>query len=327
MAKVKYFYDPRTLSYRKIERTWRNRVRQVGIFLLSSAMFAFVFYVLADNIIDSPKEKRLKRELDNMVLQYEIMEERMSQVSSVLADMQYRDDNIYRVIFEADPIPNEIRKAGFGGANRYKNMEGYTNSSLVIDARQKLDILTKQVYVQSKSFDEVQEMAKRKDVMLMSIPAIQPVANVDLRRMASGYGYRIHPIYKVRKMHTGMDFSAPIGTPIYATGDGTISDDNGNDKVGGHGYGKYVVIDHGYGYKTLYGHMSKIDVRPGEKIKRGDLIGYIGNTGASTAPHLHYEVIKNGEKINPINFFYNDLSPEEYELMLQISSNSNQSFD
>ena len=163
--------------------------------------------------------------------------------------------------------------------------------------------------------------------MLMSIPAIQPVANVDLRRMASGYGYRIHPIYKVRKMHTGMDFSAPIGTPIYATGDGTISDDNGNDKVGGHGYGKYVVIDHGYGYKTLYGHMSKIDVRPGEKIKRGDLIGYIGNTGASTAPHLHYEVIKNGEKINPINFFYNDLSPEEYELMLQISSNSNQSFD
>lgn len=327
MAKVKYYYDPRTLSYRKIERNWRNRVRQVGVFLLSSAMFAFVFYVVADNLVDSPKEKRLKRELDNMVLQYEIMQERMAQVSSVLADMQYRDDNIYRVIFEADPIPNEIRKAGFGGANRYKNMEGYSNSNLVIDARQKLDVLTKQVYVQSKSFDEVQEMAKRKDVMLMSIPAIQPVANVDLRRMASGFGYRIHPIYKVRKMHAGMDFSAPIGTPIYATGDGTISSDKGNDKVGGHGYGRYVVIDHGYGYKTLYGHMSKIDARPGQKIKRGDIIGYVGNTGASTAPHLHYEVIKNGEKINPINFFYNDLSPEEYELMLQISSSSNQSFD
>jgi len=327
MAKVKYFYDPRTLSYRKIERTWRNRFRDVGLFFLSSAMFAFVFYVLADNLIDSPKEKRLKRELDNMVLQYEIMNERMSQVSSVIADMQYRDDNIYRVIFEADPIPNEIRKAGFGGANRYKKMEGYANSDLVIDARKRLDILTKQVYVQSKSFDEVQEMAKRKDVMLMSIPAIQPVSNVDLRRMASGFGYRIHPIYKVRKMHSGMDFSAPIGTPIYATGDGVISSDKGADKVGGHGYGRYVVIDHGYGYQTLYGHMSKVDARPGQKIKRGDIIGYVGNSGASTAPHLHYEVIKNGEKINPINFFYNDLSPEEYELMLQISSNSNQSFD
>jgi murein DD-endopeptidase MepM/ murein hydrolase activator NlpD len=326
MAKVKYFYDPRTLSYRKIERNWRQRLRGISLFLLSSAAFAFVFYVAADNLVDSPKEKRLKRELDNMVLQYEIMNERMYQVSTVLNDMQYRDDNIYRVIFEADPIPSEIRQAGFGGANRYKNMEGYANSELIMETRQKLDMLTKQVYVQSKSFDEVQQMAKQKDVMLMAIPAIQPVANVDLRSVASGYGYRIHPIYKVRKMHTGMDFSAPTGTPIYATGDGVITGDQ-NNEIGGHGYGNHVIISHGYGYHTLYGHMSKISVRPGQKIKRGDIIGYVGNTGASTAPHLHYEVIKNGEKINPINFFYNDLSPEEYELMLQISSNSNQSFD
>jgi murein DD-endopeptidase MepM/ murein hydrolase activator NlpD len=327
MAKVKYFYDPRTLAYRKIERNWRHRLRDMGLFLLTAAVFAFVFYVIADNLVDSPKEKRLKREKENLVLQLDILNEQFNQVSKVVEDLQYRDDNIYRVIFEADPIPTEIRKAGFGGANRYKNMEGFENSDIIISTKKRLDQLTKQVYVQSKSFDEVQEMAKQKDVMLMAIPAIQPVANVDLRRVASGYGYRIHPIYKVRKMHTGMDFSAPTGTPIYATGDGVISNDQGANKVGGHGYGRYVVIDHGYGYQTLYGHMSKIAVRSGQNIKRGDVIGYVGNSGASTAPHLHYEIIKNGEKINPINFFYNDLTPEEYELMLQISSNSNQSFD
>ncbi len=327
MAKVKYYYDPRTLSYRKIERNWRHKMRDLGIFLLTSFMFALIFYILADNFIDSPKEKRLKRDLDNMVLQYEIMNQRLEQVSTVLRDMEYRDDNIYRVIFEADPIPNEVRLAGFGGANRYKNLEGYGNSDLIIDTRKKLDQITKQVYVQSKSFDDVLEMAKNKDKMLQSIPAIQPVANKDLRRIASGFGYRIHPIYKVRKLHTGMDFSATTGTPIYATGDGRISRDRGKDKVGGHGYGKYVVIDHGYGYKTLYAHMSKVSVKPGDRVKRGDVIGYVGNTGSSTAPHLHYEVIKNGSKINPINFFYNDLTPEEYELMIQISSNANQSFD
>lgn len=327
MAKVKYYYDPRTLSYRKIDRTWKHRMRDFGVFMLTAGLFAFIFYVMADNFIDSPKEKRLKRELDNMVLQYELMNDRLDQVSTVLEDMQYRDDNIYRVIFEADPIPSEVRKAGFGGANRYKNMEGYSNADLIIETKQKLDILTKQAYVQSKSFDDILEMAKNKDELLAAIPAIQPVANKDLRRVASGYGYRIHPIYKVRKLHTGLDFSASTGTPIYATGDGTISRDRGKGRVGGHGYGRYVVIDHGYGYKTLYGHMSKISVKKGQRVKRGDIIGYVGNTGASTAPHLHYEVIKNGRKINPINFFYNDLTPQQYEEMIQISSNSNQSFD
>ena len=327
MAKVKYYYDPRTLSYRKIDRTWKHRMRDFGVFMLTAGLFAFIFYVLADNFIDSPKEKRLKRELDNMVLQYELMNDRLDQVSTVLEDMQYRDDNIYRVIFEADPIPSEVRKAGFGGANRYKNMEGYSNADLIIETNQKLDILTKQAYVQSKSFDDILEMAKNKDELLAAIPAIQPVSNKDLRRIASGFGYRIHPIYKVRKLHKGLDFSAPTGTPIYATGDGKISPDRGKGRVGGHGYGRYVVIDHGYGYKTLYGHMSKISVKKGQRVKRGDIIGYVGNTGASTAPHLHYEVIKNGQKINPINFFYNDLTPQQYEEMIQISSNSNQSLD
>jgi murein DD-endopeptidase MepM/ murein hydrolase activator NlpD len=327
MAKVKYYYDPRTLSYRKIERNWQHRLRDSGLFLMTAFMFALLFYILADNFIDSPKEKRLKRELDFVMLQNEIINDRLDQVSLVLADMQYRDDNIYRVIFEAEPIPNEVRQAGFGGVNRYKNLEGYTNSDLIIESRKKLDIITKQAYVQSKSLDEVLELAKNKDEMLQSIPAIQPVANKDLRRMASGFGYRIHPIYKVRKLHTGMDFSATIGTPIYATGDGVVHNEKGGNKVGGRGYGKYVVIDHGYGYQTLYAHMSKKNVVPGQRVKRGDVIGFVGNSGTSTSPHLHYEVIKNGQKINPINFFYNDLSPEEYELMIQISSSSNQSFD
>ena len=325
MAKVKYYYDPRTLSYRKIDRTWKHRMRDLGVFLFTAGMFAFVFYILADTFIDSPKEKRLKRELDNMALQYELMDDRLDQVSTVLEDMQYRDDNIYRVIFEADPIPSEVRKAGFGGANRYKNMEGFSNSDMIIETSQKLDILTKQAYVQSKSFDDIMDMAKNKDELLAAIPAIQPVANKDLRRVASGFGYRIHPIYKVRKLHTGLDFSAPTGTPIYATGDGVISKDKGKGRVGGHGYGRYVVIDHGYGYQTRYAHMYRIDVKVGDKVVRGQKIGVVGSTGTSTAPHCHYEIIKNGKKINPIQYIIQDVTDEEYQKLLELASRENQS--
>ena len=245
-------------------------------------------------------------------------------LDEVLADLQERDDNIYRVIFEADPIPNSIREAGFGGANRYKNLEGYGNSELVSQTAEKLDVVTKQLYVQSRSFDDVIEMARNKSEMLAHIPAIQPVANKDLKRIASGFGYRIHPIYKVPKMHAGIDFTAATGTPIYATGDGKVLR---RPKRGGSGYGKYVVIDHGYGYESLYAHMSVVNVRPGQAVKRGEIIGRVGNTGLSTAPHLHYEVHRNGKKINPINFFFNDLSPEEYEEIIQTAERENQSFD
>ncbi len=324
MAKVKYYYDPRTLSYRKIERTWKNRLREAGIFFTSSALLAILLFLAIDFIVDSPKEKRMKRELENMKLQYELVNNRIAQLDEVVAQLETRDDDIYRVIFEADPIPEEVRNAGFGGVNRYKNLEGFKNSDLLIETKKKLDVLTKKLYVQSKSYDEVIELAKKKEQMLASIPAIQPVSNKDLKRIASGFGYRIHPIYKTRKMHKGLDFSAPKGTPIFSTGDGVITN---SKNVGGRGYGKYVVIDHGYGYETLYGHMSKVNVRRGQKVKRGDIIGYVGNTGSSTAPHLHYEVIKNGRKINPINFFYNDLTPEEYEEMINLASQENQSFD
>ena len=272
---------------------------------------------------DSPKEKRLINEINHLVNQYEIVDNKMSKIELVLDDIQKRDDNIYRTIFEADPIPTSIRKQGFGGINRYKELEGYSNSKIMIETSTKIDQITKQLYLQSKSFDEIIDLTKDKLSMLASIPAIQPVSNKNLKRMASGYGYRIHPIYKTRKMHAGMDFSAKTGTEIYATGNGTINKVRRSKK----GYGNYVEINHGYGYKTLYAHMSKFIVKQGQKVKRGEVIGYVGNTGTSVAPHLHYEVIKNGKKIDPVNFYYNDLSTHEYSKMLEISSQNNQSFD
>jgi murein DD-endopeptidase MepM/ murein hydrolase activator NlpD len=324
MAKVKYYYDQRSLSYKKIELSSWDRFRNMAIFITAAALFAFLGIALADNFVESPKEKLLKRELENMQLHYDVLQNRLDNIATVLEDMQQRDDNIYRVIFEADPIPNTIRKAGFGGANRYKNLEGFDNTKLVKETTKKLDIITKQAYIQSRSFDEVIEMAKNKNQMLASIPGIQPISNKDLTRIASGFGYRFHPIHKIKKLHTGMDFTAPTGTPIYATGDGVVNNDPRKRSTG---YGNYVMLDHGYGYETLYGHMSKVNVRAGQKVKRGEIIGFVGNTGFSTAPHLHYEVIKNGRKINPVNFFFNDLTPEEYEQMIILSSQENQSFD
>ena len=324
MSKVKYYYDTKTLSYRKIERSFRQKLKDSIVVIAASGILAALFFVLYTIVIDSPKEKKLKRENMALQIQYNLLNERMDNMAVVLEDMQNRDDNIYRVIFESDPIPSSVRNAGFGGANRYKELEGYESSALLIETKKKLDELSKMAAVQSKSFDEVKNMALDKEKMLASIPGIQPIANKNLKRMASGYGRRIHPIYKVRKMHWGMDFSAKTGTPIFATGDGIISNDR---KVGGSGYGKYIVINHGYGYQTLYAHMSKVAVKKGQKVKRGDVIGYVGNTGRSVAPHLHYEVVKDGKKVNPINFYYSDLTPEEFEQMIEISNSTNQSFD
>mgnify|MGYP001053855119 CR=1 FL=1 len=324
MTKVKYYYDTKTLSYRKIERSFRQKVKDSIVVIAASGILAALFFVLYTIVIDSPKEKKLIRENLALQIQYNLLNERMDNMAVVLDDMQNRDDNIYRVIFESDPIPSSVRNAGFGGANRYKELEGYESSELLVETQKKLDILSKMAAVQSKSFDDVKNLALDKEKMLAAIPGIQPVANKNLKRMASGYGRRIHPIYKVRKMHWGMDFSAKTGTPIFATGDGKISNDR---KIGGSGYGKYIVIDHGYGYQTLYAHMSKVAVRKGQSVKRGDVIGYVGNSGRSAGPHLHYEVVKDGKKVNPINFYYSDLTPEEFEQMIEISNSINQSFD
>jgi murein DD-endopeptidase MepM/ murein hydrolase activator NlpD len=323
MSKIKYKFDTKSLTYQRAKMSTKEVILKLSSYLATGLVFSTIVIVFAYKFLDSPKEKKLERENKQLMLQYELLNRRLELLSSVIEDLQQRDDNIYRVIFEAEPISENVRKAGFGGVNRYRTLEGYDNSELIIEASKKLDKLSKQLYIQSKSFDDVFKLAKNKAEMLASIPAIQPVSNKDLNRIASGFGYRTHPIYKITHLHTGLDFSAPVGTEIYSTGNGVVVAVEREER----GYGHHVVIDHGYGYQTLYAHMSAFNCRVGQKIKRGDVIGYIGSTGTSTAPHLHYEVIKNGQKINPINFFYNDLSPEEFHKVIEISSQPNQSFD
>ncbi|MFT6167577.1 MAG: murein DD-endopeptidase MepM/ murein hydrolase activator NlpD [Vicingaceae bacterium] len=323
MARIKYRFNTKTLSYEKIEADWKQRSLKISTFLVASLFAGFIFFFIGAKYFDSPKEKLLKQENSQLKAQYDILNKRMSQAEEVLADVQKRDDDIYRVILEAEPIPKEIRTAGFGGVNRYKKLQGLKNSELIVESSKKLDQITKQLYIQSKSYDDVIEMAMAKEKMIASIPAIQPVSNSDLRRMASGYGMRMHPIYKRMKMHTGMDFSAERGTEIYATGAGKVV----HAETSRRGYGNNIVIDHGYGYKTLYAHMSSFNVREGHEITRGQTIGYVGNTGTSVAPHLHYEVWKDDRKVNPVNFYFNDLTPAEYERMIEFSSQQTQSFD
>ena len=323
MAKIKYHFNTSTLKYERVIVSWKKRLLRVFGWLATAVVFGALIMLIAYNVFDSPKEKRLKRQLEESTLQLELLKQRADQVEAVLGDLQERDNTIYRVIFEAEPIPQSVREAGFGGAERYRNLRSDYNGELLVDVTKRIDKLSKQLYVQSKSFDEVWDLVKNKNNMLASIPAIQPVANKDLTRVASGYGMRIHPIYKTEKMHTGMDFTSPVGTEIHATGNGVVN----KVEYDGRGYGNNVIISHGFGYQTLYGHMSKILVRPGQKVSRGDLIGYVGNTGTSTGPHLHYEVLKGGKPVNPVNYYYNDLTPEEYQTMLEISSKAGQSFD
>ncbi len=323
MAKVKYYYDSDTLSYRKIELRKRDKFRQMIVFLLASAMMGGLMVLLMYQILESPKEKVLRRELENMKLHYEVLNKKMAQAQEVLDGIQTRDNNIYRTYFEANPIPEEQRKAGFGGVNRYKSLDGFENSVMIKDATRNLDILSKQLYVQSKSLDEIIDLAKDKEELLSSIPAIQPVSKQDLTRMASGYGWRLDPFTKARKRHKGMDFTSPRGTPVYATGNGTVirADNRAS------GFGHHIRIDHGFGYITLYAHLSKYNVRKGQKVNRGDLIGFVGSSGRSQAPHLHYEVHYNEEPVDPINFYYGDLSPEEFQEMLHTASQEGQSLD
>ena len=322
MSKVKYRFDTHSLTYEKVRFSWKKIVLKVLSSLGIGIVFAAVILVFAYQYFPSTKEKMQKREIDWMTYQYDILNKKLGQVQMVLGDLQKRDDNIYRVIFEADPIPDDIRKAGVGGVDRYKELEGFENSKLIAATTQKLDQVSKQMYIQSKSFDEVTKMAKNKEQMLACIPAITPISNKDLKHEPSGFGMRMHPIYKYEKFHAGMDFTADIGTKIYATGDGIVA-----TAEYGSGYGNNVVVNHGYGYETLYGHMAKILVRAGQKVKRGELIGYVGNTGLSSGPHVHYEVHKNGDPVNPVNFYYNDLTPAEYKKMIEISSRASQSFD
>jgi len=323
MRKVKYVYNKQTLHFEKFTVKWYVYVlRFLGVVSLS-VVFAVGLVIAAYNYIDSPKERQLKREIKQLQLQYELSEQKLNQMTDVLAGLQERDDKIYRVIFEAEEIPQSIRDAGTGGSYKYKDLENFDNSDLMISLSEKIDKVAKKMYIQSKSYDELTKLIKQKETMLASIPAIQPVANKDLKRFASGYGMRVHPVYKTQMMHWGCDFTAPVGTEIYCTGNGKVIDVNFEKR----GLGYHVVVEHGFGYQTVYGHMSKVAVKKGQKVNRGEVLGFVGNTGTSTGPHLHYEVVKGGKRINPINFFYNDLSPEEYDKMIEISTTNNQSFD
>lgn len=324
MSKVKYKFNKKSLTFDRVQTTFRKRLLYFFSHLSTGVVFAAAVLVLAYNFIDTPKQKAQKREIDEMKLRYQLLNDQMDRAGKIISDLQDRDDNIYRVIFEAEPIPSSIREAGIGGIDRYEALERYNNAELLIESEKKMDRILGQLYVQSKSYDEVFKLAKNKEKMLSSIPAIQPVASKDLRRVGSYFGTRMDPFYKVRKFHEGMDFSAPVGTEVYATGNGEVKV-AGRDNHGG--YGNQIVIDHGYSYSTTYAHLSRIFVKPGQKILRGQIIGYVGNTGKSTSPHLHYEVRKNGIPMNPIYFFYNDITPEQFQMMLELSQLPSQTMD
>jgi murein DD-endopeptidase MepM/ murein hydrolase activator NlpD len=325
MSKVKYYYDPETLSYRPIEITNKKRISNVVLFILASFVFGLssLLILLNSDWINTPAEISQKRALENYELQFEILSKKLNQIEAVVENIEERDNNIYRVYFEASSIPEEQRRAGFGGVNRYKNLEGYDNSDLIINTTKRLDVLSKQTVVQSRSLDEIERLAENKAELIEAIPSIQPIKNQDLTRMASGYGYRTDPFTKKRRFHYGMDFSARKGSPIYATGNGVVKRADNRSS----GYGKHIRIDHGFGYISLYAHLSKYNVRRGQRVKRGDIIGYVGNTGRSVGPHLHYEIFKDKKKINPLNFYYGNLSQKEFDALLTQSRLENQSMD
>ena len=325
MAKVKYYYDSENLAYRKIKPRKRRKFGFLMLFLLSAALFGFLCLVLLMNtpFFSTPKDRIQGREIENLKLNYALLNKKIETISDVLSDVEDRDNNLYRVYFNTASISDEERKAGFNGRNRYKELLGFNNSDLVVNTSKKVDVLSKEVAIQSKSLDEILKMAKEKGKLLSAIPAIQPVKNEDLKHMASGFGYRTDPFTKARKMHEGMDFTAPQGTAIYATGDGVVKIADATAS----GFGNHIVIEHGFGYETLYGHLSRYNCRAGQREKRGAIIGFVGSTGRSEAPHLHYEVHKDGAVVNPINFYYGNISAAEYVAIAKVANQENQSLD
>lgn len=323
MKKQKFRYNPETLSYVPVEVTWSERILKSLLVLAPAVVLGFVFHLLFSFAFPSSTEKKLERENAFLKEQIDAMTEDMNLMSAVITDLEKRDNEIYRVVFNADRFPDHMRELGTGGTDEFDHMKGFDVSEKVIMNAKKIKELQKRIYAQSISFDEVIKLAKEKEKMLSCIPAIQPISNEDLTRMSSGYGWRIDPIYKTQKMHWGIDFTAETGTPVYATGNGTVKEVE--EKLWG--YGISVIIDHGFGYATRYAHLSGYTVKPGDKITRGQLIGYVGSTGKSTSPHLHYEVEKNGVKINPIHFFHSDVNSEEYERLLEMANNPTQTFD
>ena len=321
-AKKKYKINPETLAMEQVESGLGYWLRQTGIYILSGIVLGVVFLYLFLIFFPSPREKQLLREKEAMQSQMETLNRQVDQMQIVMTDLQQRDDNLYRVLFGAEPIPLNIRQGTQRKISYYEEIAQMTNSQLSADLSLKVDVLEKELYVQAKSYDEVLGLAKTQEIRMENIPAIQPVLNKDLKRVASGYGVRIDPVYHVRKFHQGMDFTAPTGTEVFATGNAKVS------FVGWkQGYGNTVILDHGFGYQTLYAHLFKALVRKGQKVRRSDIIALVGNTGKSTGPHLHYEVRLHGKPVDPRNYYFYDLSPEEYDQMIQLSNNFGQMLD
>lgn len=322
MSKAKYYYDPNTCKYEKIVPTTTDIVLDSIVSVSLVLLAAVAVVVVYMSFYDTPKEVSLREENEKLQFYYSILQKQVNETNTTMAKLQQRDDNIYRTIYEQDPIPQSIRSAGIGGAQRYRELTeaDLEKSDMIINTVKSIDQLKRSMYIQTKSYDELLTLAKNQHLMLASIPAIAPISTND-SYLSSGFGLRFHPIYKIRKMHTGLDFAARVGTPIHAAGGGTIS----RVSTRYYGYGKQVEIDHGFGFKTKYAHMSEFNVKVGQKVKRGELIGYSGNSGTSSGPHLHYEVIKNRKKVNPIHYIYRDISEEEYKMLVKLASIENQS--
>ena len=323
MKKIKYYYNTNTLRYEKLETPLRVKLLRVLGFMASALVTALIFVSIAFRYVDSPKEKLLREQYENVSEKYDDLISHVGKLDRQMTELEKRDNDVYRSIFEANPIPDSARVKAMEKQKEIVLVQSMDQQGLFGSIGSTINNISRRMAFQDKSFTEIQGFVRNKEVLLASTPAIQPVSNKDLNRIASGFGYRIDPVYKTVKMHAGLDFAAPQGTPIYATANGTVSP-AGNT---GDGYGNHVVINHGYGYETLYGHMFKVKARAGQKVKRGEIIGYVGSTGKTTGPHCHYEVHKNDRPVDPVYFFYNDLTPEQFDRLLKMAAASNQSFD
>lgn len=316
MAKKQYHVNPETLAMERVTHTVGSVLRRGVFYMLTGILFGIVFFILFFSFFPSPREKQVVRERDALKSQYELLSRQIEQMQVVVTDLQQRDDNLYRVLFQAEPIPMSVRLGAAGRLQYYDSVMLMTNSQLAADITRKVDLLERELYVQAKSYEDILGLAKTREVRMENIPAIQPVLNKDLTRVASGYGYRMDPVYHTPRFHAGMDFTSPVGTDVYATGNGKV------EFVGWkQGYGNTVIVSHGFDYKTLYAHLSKTLVHMGQRVNRGDVIALVGNTGKSTGPHLHYEVRLKDKPVDPRNFYFQDLSPEEYDRMVQLSNN------
>ena len=323
MKKVKYYYNTHTLRYEKLETPLRVRLLQLIGFIAASIVTGMIIFAVAFRYIDSPKEKYLRQQNEDLSNNYSVFMERLKQLELKTAEIENRDNNVYRSIFGSLPIPDSARVKDMEAKNEVKLVASMGESELVKSIAAQLNSLSLRTAYQVKSFDEIGGLIKNKEKLLAATPSIQPISNKNLNRIASGFGYRIDPVYKDRRAHMGLDFTAPMGTPIYATADGRVKDAGFNTG----GLGNRVVVSHGFSYETVYGHMVRIKARVGEMVKRGEVIGYIGSTGKSTGPHLHYEVHRNGVPVDPIYYFYNDLTPAQFDRILKLAAASNQSFD